>query len=154
MWNFFKTAVAVLVGVLSYLAKQIPVVKYIWIPVATFSSLSQYWWDLKKDWLFFEPNSKHLFLRNDLGYNNPYIYYLLAIANLLLRATWVLSISPDISLIFGIRTELFYLVVGFLEMTRRLINNFLKIEKEYITNLRTLKAVQDLIYPFQTQPFR
>lgn len=45
--------------------------------------------------------------------------------------------------------ELFILFVGFLEMTRRLINNFLKIEKEYITNLRALKNTGDLSYPFE-----
>lgn len=33
-------------------------------------------------------------------------------------------------------------------MSRRLINNFIKIEKEYITNLRSLKTTSDYKYPF------
>lgn len=99
--------------------------------------------------MFFEPNSKYKFLRNDLGYNSPAIYYLLAVVNLFLRATWVLSISPDICTVFGIKNELFILLVGTLEMMRRFLNNFLKMEKEHITNLRTFKAVQDLKYPFK-----
>ena len=33
-------------------------------------------------------------------------------------------------------------------MSRRLINNFIKIEKEYITNLRSLKTTGDFKYPF------
>ena len=50
--------------------------------------------------------------------------------------------------LFGIKNELFVLMVGILEMMRRFINNFLKMEKEHITNLRNLKTIQDLKYPF------
>jgi hypothetical protein len=52
---------------------------------------------------------------------------------------------------FGLSNkELFIFVIGFLEMTRSiwltylgLINNFIKIEKEYITNLRSLKTTME-----------
>lgn len=61
------------------------------------------------------------FLRDDLGYNNPAIYYFLAVMNLFLRATWALSISPNMYKYLGIKnTELFGLMVGFLELTRSL----------------------------------
>lgn len=64
----------------------------------------------------------------------------------------MLSLSPDMYLYFGLRNkELFIFIIGFLEMTRSiiyilyvgLINNFIKIEKEYITNLRSLKTTRD-----------
>lgn len=103
---------------------------------------------MTKDFLFFEKNSKYKFLRNDLGYNSPTIYYVFAIVNLFLRCTWVLSLSPDICKLFGINDELFVLCVGFLEMSRRFLDNFLKVEKEHIINLRSLKAMADLKYPF------
>lgn len=149
MWNFFKTLLATTVGVLSYLQRQNPVFKYGWIPAALCASLWQYWWDLNKDWLFFEKNSKIRFLRDDLGYNKPYIYYFLGILNFFLRCTWVLSISPDMYYHLGMKNkELFILIIGMLEMSRRLINNFIKIEKEYITNLRSLKTTKDFRYPF------
>ena len=72
------------------------------------------------------------------------LYYFIAVLNLFLRATWALSISPDMYIYLGIKNELFILCVGFLEMTRSIcfnviiigfINNFLKMEKEHITNL-------------------
>lgn len=104
---------------------------------------------MNKDWLFFEKDSKIKFLRNDLGYDKPYIYYTIAVLNLFLRLTWVLSISPDMYRHLGIKNrEMFILVIGVLEMSRRLINNFIKIEKEYITNLRSLKTTRDFVYPF------
>ena len=93
MWNFFKTLLAVAVGTLSYLTRLNNSYKIAWIVVAIFCSLAQYWWDLKKDFLFFEPGTKIRFLRNDLGFNNPYIYYTLAVFNFFLRLTWILSIS-------------------------------------------------------------
>lgn len=115
--------------------------RIVWIVVAIISTFWQYYWDLAKDFLFFEKNSKYKFLRNDLGYNSPTIYYILAFVNLILRCTWVLSLSPDICKLFGIKNELFVLLVGFLEMSRRFLNNFLKVEKEHIINLRSLKVV-------------
>lgn len=159
MWNFFKTLLAVWVATLSYLAKKEFVFRIIWIPTATFCSLFQYWWDLKKDWLFFEEGSNVRFLRNDLGYNHPCIYYIIGISNFFLRLTWMLSLSPDMYLYFGLKNkELFIFIIGFLEMTRSnhiiilgLINNFIKIEKEYITNLRSLKTTRDYQYPFSTK---
>ncbi|CAK79880.1 unnamed protein product (macronuclear) [Paramecium tetraurelia] len=153
-YNFLKTANAAQVGVWSFLARRNPDVtefRVIWIFVAIISTFWQYYWDLAKDFLFFEKDSKYKFLRNDLGYNSPTIYYIFAGVNLVLRCTWVLSLSPDICKLFGIKNELFVLLVGFLEMSRRFLNNFLKVEKEHIVNLRSLKVVQDLKYPFQVQ---
>jgi hypothetical protein len=57
-------------------------------------------------------------LRDDLGYNTPAIYYMLAVLNLFLRATWTLSISPDMYIYLGMKNEYFGLMVAFLEMTR------------------------------------
>lgn len=134
----------------SFLGKQNEKYFTIWILSAIVSTIWQNWWDLKKDFLFFESNSKYKFLRNDLGYNSPNLYYGLAVGNFILRTTWVLSISPDACTYLGIKNELFVLLVGFFEMLRRFINNFLKMEKEHIINLRTLRTVQDLRMPFET----
>jgi hypothetical protein len=148
MWNFFKTTTSMTVGILAYMTRLDSGFKYMWICVAAFCSCIEYWWDLKKDFLFFEAGSQNRFLRNDLGYNKPWIYYALAFVNFFLRLTWVLTISPDLYHILGINNELFIMMFGFIEMNRRLVNNFLKMEKEHITNLRNLKTVGDLRFPF------
>ena len=51
--------------------------------------------------------------------------------------------------IIGMKNEMFVLFFGFLEMSRRLVNNFLKMEKEHINNLRSLKSIADLKFPFK-----
>jgi len=40
------------------------------------------------------------------------------VINLPLRATWTLSISADLFETLGIKNELYFLLVGFVEMTR------------------------------------
>lgn len=121
MFNFLKNMTALSVGVLAYLTRLNPGFKYLWIFVAAFCSCFEYWWDLKKDWLFFESDAKYRFLRNDLGYNNPSIYYTLAIVNFFLRLTWVLTISPDMYRVLGVHNELFIMLFGFIEMSRSII---------------------------------
>ena len=149
MYNFIKTSIAMSVGILAYLTRLDVSWKYYWVAVACFCSCFEYYWDLKKDFMFFEKGTKYKFLRSDLGYNSPYIYYTLGVLNFFLRIAWVLTISPDMYKIIGIKNEIFVLLFGFLEMSRRLVNNFLKMEKEHINNLRSLKSIADLKFPFK-----
>ena len=50
---------------------------------------------MKREWLLLEPGSKNKFLRSDLGYEKPYIYYTFAVVDFILHLTWILTISPD-----------------------------------------------------------
>lgn len=67
--------------------------------------------------------------------------------NLLMRLVWVMSISPDV-ISRNIRPELFGLIVGFIEIFRRSVWNFLRVEKEHIANVGNFKAVPDMNLPF------
>jgi len=108
---------------------------------AAISTVYSYYWDLKKDWGFLEPNAKFKFLRNQLSYHQPSFYYfgglfykkfqrsnftkIVIVANLIMRLAWTFSISPDvISKI--IRPELMTLFVGIVEILRRTLWNFLR----------------------------
>tara|TARA_B110000503_G_C6860650_1_gene294637 strand:+ start:134 stop:337 length:204 start_codon:yes stop_codon:yes gene_type:complete len=66
------------------------------------------------------------------------------IINLVLRSSWILTLSPEIFKVilkkFG-RAELYIAFVGFLEMLRRCIWNFFRMETEHINNINNLKAV-------------
>lgn len=94
MWNFFKNLLAVAVVVLSSLTKFDRVSAYIWIFFATSFTLIQYYWELSRDWLFFEEGSKIKFLRNDLAFKDPNVYYILAAVNLLVSSTWAFTVTP------------------------------------------------------------
>ncbi len=72
-------------------------------------------WDLYVDWGLLQPNSANLFLRNNLAYNNKRLYYVAMSANLFLRLTWVINLSPELIDNLGIDPELGVLLLGFLE---------------------------------------
>ena len=87
----------------------------------TVSNLWNFWWDLNREWMLFEEKENKKSLRNDLGYNKKWIYYTLISFNFILRLSWVLSISPSIYEYLNIHSQLFILVIGFLEVTRSTI---------------------------------
>lgn len=114
-------------------------------------TIIQYWWELNKDWLFFEKGSKIKFLRNDLGYLDPKIYYILGSLNLLVSSTWALTISPEMYSYFHIpNAELFILILGCMELMRRFIHNLFKVETVHIVNIRNFKACKEMQFPFES----
>lgn len=105
---------------------------------------------MNKDWLFFEKDSKIKFLRNDLGYHNPKIYYVLAVINLFVSSTWALTVTPAMYEYFHItNSEIFIFILGAMELMRRFIHNLFKVEKEHICNIRNFKASKEIIFPFE-----
>jgi hypothetical protein len=67
--------------------------KYIWIFFASVGAMYSYYWDLKYDWGFLEPNSKFRILRSKLSYHSPFLYYNAMWINAILRGTFALSLS-------------------------------------------------------------
>jgi hypothetical protein len=77
-----------------YIFHQSEVILSLWVSCAIISTVYSFYWDLKIDWGFLQPNSKNLFLRKELSFGRVSYYYTAMIVNLLLRVTWVFSISP------------------------------------------------------------
>lgn len=50
---------SLLTAVLSYVSKFQDPIFYAWIVAATFSMIYSYYWDVKKDWKFFQPDTKY-----------------------------------------------------------------------------------------------
>ena len=64
------------------------------------------------------------------------------VANLLFRLSWTLSISPTI--INHVKSPLIPLLIGTLEILRRCMWNFFRIEKEHIVNCRNYAVTKDI----------
>lgn len=58
-YNFFKYAASLLTAVISYGTKFHKDLTYIWIASAAISMSYSYYWDLTKDWYFFQPTTKY-----------------------------------------------------------------------------------------------
>lgn len=78
------------------------------------------------DWALLQKNDRHKFLRKYLSFEPARNYYIVMISNLILRLSWILTLSPSIVELFG-NANIFTLVTGMLEILRRGIWNLLRV---------------------------
>ncbi|KAF6039975.1 XPR1 [Bugula neritina] len=120
----------------------------LWIIAAIVNTLYTYIWDIKMDWgLLARDASGNKFLRANILYKYkqlkvlvnytlllllPYkaFYYFAMAEDLILRLTWTLSMT--VAETRAIDSEVLRTLLGFLEITRRSIWNFLRVEVEQI----------------------
>lgn len=111
-----------------------------WVAACLVNSLYSFYWDVAKDWdltLFSgrrERNSpEHAFgLRRRLMVGGPALYYLVIASDLMLRCTWSLKLSPHLDHIVDFESSIF--VIEFLEVFRRWVWIFFRVETEWLRN--------------------
>lgn len=113
-----------------------------WLVAMLVNSLYSFYWDVAKDWdltLFAgarERNSpEHAFgLRRHLlvAPRMPGVYYAVIALDLLLRCTWSLKLSPHLHHVVDFESSIF--VIEFLEVFRRWIWIFFRVETEWVRN--------------------
>ncbi len=106
-----------------------PLMYKFWIFFLLFSTLYSYSWDLRKDFGFLNLKSKNFLLRDRLYYPWIAFYYFAGIINLVLRFTWLLTLSPSFlkNLLYKTLTVT---VLGILETFRRTLWNYFRVELE------------------------
>ncbi len=110
--NMIKYLLVLITAILSYLYKYEDSFSLaVWIASALLSSLYAYTWDLKMDWSLLRRNNRNCFLRKYLTFLPSRNYYIIVTANLLMRLTWTLTLSPSIVSLFG-SPSLFTLITG------------------------------------------
>ena len=129
--NAIKYILSMLVAISSYYSTTIDIFGKTYILIAFFSSCWSYCWDMKMDYGLIQKGSVNPFLRNDLFYKRRWVYYTAMILNAMGRFAWVLTISPDVVYRF-IRPEFFLMVIYMVEMCRRGMWNFFRIELKHI----------------------
>ncbi|MCL4125712.1 UNVERIFIED_CONTAM: hypothetical protein GTU68_058249 [Idotea baltica] len=104
------------------------------------SSCFVLWWDLVMDWGLFDKNcGEYKFLREEMVYSSPYYYYFAIFEDIVLRFSW--------SIPFAIRAgsdEVMITVMALLEVLRRFIWNFFRLENEHLNNCGKFRAVRDI----------
>ncbi|XP_078431917.1 EXS (ERD1/XPR1/SYG1) family protein [Wolffia australiana] len=118
----------------------------LFIITSSFATVYQLYWDFVKDWGLLQLNSKNPWLRNDLMLKRKSVYYISMGLNLTLRLAWLQSI-----LHFNI-TGLDYRVAAFvsaaLEVVRRGLWNFFRLENEHLNNVGKFRAGKTVPLPF------
>lgn len=113
-----------------------------WVLACLVNSLYSFYWDVTKDWdltLFAGVRERNapdhawgLRRRLLIGDNGPATYYAVILMDLMLRCTWSLKLSPHLDHISDFESSIF--VIEFLEVFRRWVWIFFRVETEWLRN--------------------
>lgn len=122
-----------------------------WVAACLLNSLYSFYWDVARDWdltLFSEAHERnspeHPFgLRRRLHVHKPGVYYAVIVLDLLLRCTWMIKLNSRMDRISDFESSVF--VIQFLEVFRRWVWIFFRVETEWIRNTSTGLGVDDIL---------
>lgn len=114
-----------------------------WILSHFVASMYAYVWDIKMDWGLFDKNAgENTLLREEIVYSSPYLYYFAIVEDLVLRFSWAIGlVLLEAKWVSG---DLLTSVVGPLEVFRRFVWNFFRLENEHLNNCGKFRAVRDI----------
>ena len=134
IFNIGKYTFNIVVCTFSFLTNIYPNCFVLWMITAFISGCYSSFWDIKMDFGFLQ-KGQNFPLRNKLTYKNHLFYHVTIVVNVVLRFLWVLSVSPEI-MSRMIRPEFLALVLYVLEMFRRGLWNFIRVEYEHLDMLK------------------
>ncbi|XP_037560453.1 xenotropic and polytropic retrovirus receptor 1-like isoform X2 [Dermacentor silvarum] len=115
----------------------------LWILSAVVSSCFTYTWDVRMDWGLFDSNAgENRFLREEIVYSSSGYYYFAILTDLALRFGWTLSVS--LTELGVIHSDLMVTILAPLEVFRRFVWNFFRLENEHLNNCGKFRAVRDI----------
>ncbi|KAJ0240415.1 Phosphate transporter PHO1 5 [Hirschfeldia incana] len=124
--------------------------KFIWRMLAViFSAIAAIfctYWDLVLDWGLLNRTSKNRWLRDKLLVPQKKVYFIAMILNVLFRFAWLQTVL-DFNFSFMHRQTMIT-VVASLEIIRRGIWNFFRLENEHVNNVGKYRAFKTVPLPF------
>ncbi|XP_062009880.1 phosphate transporter PHO1 homolog 9-like [Rosa rugosa] len=105
------------------------------------------YWDIVIDWGLLRRNSENRWLRDKLLIPNKSVYFVAMVLNVLLRLAWMQSVLGFREAPFIHRTAL-VAIVACLEIIRRGIWNFFRLENEHLNNVGKYRAFKSVPLPF------
>lgn len=116
---------------------------YAWFACQVVSSIYTYTWDVKMDWGLFScgPSHENRFLREEIVYS-PGFYYFAIVEDFILRFIWTVSfVVTENNIVSG---ETMVSILAPMEVFRRFIWNFFRLENEHLNNCGKFRAVRDI----------
>jgi len=112
-----------------------------WLVVIVTSSLYGYVWDVKMDWRLMQQNAgDNKLLRHTLLYRHRAYYYFALVVDLVLRFGWLISMGLPHLLPVQISPEVCLTIFSALEIFRRFVWNFFRLENEQLTKFQKFHA--------------
>ncbi|XP_038889138.1 phosphate transporter PHO1 homolog 9-like isoform X2 [Benincasa hispida] len=106
------------------------------------------YWDIVEDWGLLQRNSKNPWLRDKLLISNKSVYFVAIVLNILLRLAWMQSVLGLREAPF-IHRQTLIAIVAVLEIIRRGIWNFFRMENEHLNNVGKFRAFNSVPLPFE-----
>ncbi|KAK7094735.1 solute carrier family 53 member 1-like [Littorina saxatilis] len=107
------------------------------------SSCYTYTWDIKMDWGLLDKGAgENKFLREEVVYAFKAYYYFAMIEDFILRFIWTLKVSIAEAML--INSEILGTILALLEVFRRFVWNFFRLENEHLNNCGQFRAVRDI----------
>ncbi|XP_041014208.1 phosphate transporter PHO1 homolog 1 [Juglans microcarpa x Juglans regia] len=116
------------------------------VVMSSAATVYQLYWDFVKDWGLLQMNSKNPWLRNELMLRRKIIYYFSMGLNLILRLAWLQTVLHSSFEHVDYRVTTLFLAA--LEVTRRGLWNFFRLENEHLNNAGKFRAVKTIPLPF------
>ncbi|ELK16213.1 Xenotropic and polytropic retrovirus receptor 1 [Pteropus alecto] len=118
---------------------------YLWVVFCIISSCYTLIWDLKMDWGLFDKNAgENTFLREEIVYPQKAYYYCAIIEDVILRFAWTVQISITTMTLLPHSGDIIATVFAPLEVFRRFVWNFFRLENEHLNNCGEFRAVRDI----------
>ncbi|KAK0574179.1 hypothetical protein LWI29_019412 [Acer saccharum] len=115
-----------------------------WIFSVTAAVVGTYW-DLVYDWGLLNRKSKNRWLRDKLLVPEKKIYFIAIALNILLRFAWMQTVLGGFK---SLHTQASTTFVACLEIIRRGIWNFFRLENEHLNNVGKYRAFKTVPMPF------
>ncbi|XWS64380.1 hypothetical protein CRYUN_Cryun06bG0181400 [Craigia yunnanensis] len=116
------------------------------VVMSSAATVYQLYWDFVKDWGLLQLNSKNPWLRNELMLRRKFFYYFSMGLNLILRLAWLQTVLHSSFEHVDYRVTGLFLAA--LEVIRRGLWNFYRLENEHLNNAGKFRAVKIVPLPF------
>ncbi|KAJ0754394.1 putative SPX domain-containing protein [Helianthus annuus] len=143
----YLSTIAAVVSRTVYTQKRGTTLKIIAASTSGVATIFSTYWDLVMDWGLLCRNSENPWLRDKLIVPNKSVYFIAMVLNVILRLAWMQTVLDFNEASFLHRNALIA-VVASLEIIRRGIWNFFRLENEHLNNVGKFRAVKSVPLPF------
>ncbi|XP_010258275.1 PREDICTED: phosphate transporter PHO1 homolog 3-like [Nelumbo nucifera] len=142
--KYFSTIVAVIMRTAYNLDKGKGWWVMAWVTSAI-AAISGTYWDIVVDWGLLQRRSRNRWLRDKLLIPHKSVYFAAMILNVLLRFAWLQTV---LNFKLSLHRQALIAIVASLEIIRRGIWNFFRLENEHLNNVGKYRAFKSVPLPF------
>ncbi|KAK1432882.1 hypothetical protein QVD17_09784 [Tagetes erecta] len=144
--KYFSTIAAVVTRAI-YTQKRGITLKIVAASTSGVATIFSTYWDIVMDWGLLCKDSENPWLRDKLILPNRSVYFIAMVLNVILRLAWMQTVLDFHEAPFLHRNALIAIVAS-LEIIRRGIWNFFRLENEHLNNVGKFRAVKSVPLPF------